>query len=130
GVARLRTLVPFPMNALAIGQESEVLYSLLRVHPRTPAIDGNLCDNDSQGAKLLRSRPNYFDAGFQTGSESQLFLCRSRSGKAQNEQRLFCLSRKADKARRAASSPAAQIYFPTSFRSASLILSCQPGPAS
>src|SRR5215467_3585466 len=27
-----------------------------------PRIDGNLCDNASQGAKLLRSRPNYFDA--------------------------------------------------------------------
>ena len=30
----------------------------------------------------------------------------------------------------AASPPAAPIYFPTIFRSASLILSCQPGPAS
>src|SRR5262249_1064822 len=118
------------MNALAIGQESEVLYSLLRVHPRTPAIDGNLCDNASQGPTLPRRRPTYSEAGSKTGRESQLFLCRARSGKAQNEQMLFCLSPKAEKARRAASSPAAQIYFPTSFRSASLILSCQPGPAS
>jgi hypothetical protein len=29
-----------------------------------------------------------------------------------------------------ARTPAASIYFPTTFRSASLILSCQPGPAS
>src|SRR5262245_6034330 len=76
-------------------------------------------ENADNGPGLLRAR------GLRTEDRFRRRTTESQDERAPSLTRIKGVFRS-----RAASSPAAPIYFPTTFRSASFILSCQPGPAS